>query len=470
MEIHKLISRFNFSNVSNRKIKYIVIHYTGGVASAENNVKYFSAGNRGASAHYFVGHNGEIWQSVEDKNAAWHCGSKSGYKHPECRNANSIGIEMCCKTKGDPQRADNMWYFEDATVNSTIELTKSLMKKYSIPANNVLRHFDVTGKVCPAPYVYNNGKHTWDAFKASLIAESGAKEEMEVANYDEIVWDFLSGKGLNSFAVAGVMGNLQVESRINPHNIQNSFEKKLGLTDDTYTAAVDSGAYSRDAFIKDGAGYGLAQWTYKTRKAGLYDYAKEHKTSIGDINTQLDYLWIEFKDRVKMLAELSASKSVLEASNIILHQFEKPANQSADVEKYRAGLGQEFYNKFAQKGEPVVKKEKKEIVTVDEPVKEEVKVEEPVEEIEALGEPPLADPAEDAEEIEALGEPPLEMEEYKVKVEISDLNIRKGPGINFEKTGKFTGVGVFTIVEEKDGWGKLKSGAGWIKLSFAKRI
>ena len=62
------------------------------------------------------------------------------------------------------------------------------------------------------------------------------------------------------------------------------------------------------------------------------------------------------------------------------------------------------------------------------------------------------------------------MEPYKVKVEIPDLNIRKGPGTNFDKIGKFTGKGVFTIVEEKDGWGKLKSGLGWIKLSFTKRI
>lgn len=54
------------------------------------------------------------------------------------------------------------WYFEEATVNAAIELTKYLMQKYGVPASNVIRHHDVTGKICPNPYVYNSTKHTWD--------------------------------------------------------------------------------------------------------------------------------------------------------------------------------------------------------------------------------------------------------------------------------------------------------------------
>ena len=65
---------------------------------------------------------------------------------------------------------------------------------------------------------------------------------------------------------------------------------------------------------------------------------------------------------------------------------------------------------------------------------------------------------------------------FKVQISISDLNIRKGPGTNYATTGKFTGKGVFTIVETKQGtgsvkgWGKLKSGAGWIALDYASRV
>ena len=64
---------------------------------------------------------------------------------------------------------------------------------------------------------------------------------------------------------------------------------------------------------------------------------------------------------------------------------------------------------------------------------------------------------------------------YKVRVSISDLNIRKGPGTNYAKTGRYTGIGSFTIVEEADGqgaakWGRLKSDAGWISLDFCKKV
>ena len=65
---------------------------------------------------------------------------------------------------------------------------------------------------------------------------------------------------------------------------------------------------------------------------------------------------------------------------------------------------------------------------------------------------------------------PARIKPYLVKVGIPDLNIRTGPGVTFPRTGKFTGVGTFTIVEEQDGWGKLKSGAGWICLKYTSRI
>lgn len=63
------------------------------------------------------------------------------------------------------------WYFEDATVQAAIELTRELMEKYSIPADHVIRHYDVTGKICPNPYVYNHTSHTWDVFKAAITGE-----------------------------------------------------------------------------------------------------------------------------------------------------------------------------------------------------------------------------------------------------------------------------------------------------------
>jgi hypothetical protein len=169
MQIHQLLTPYNLSAGDVERIKWIVIHYVGALGGAEANCKYYASQYVGASAHYYVGFSGEIWQSVEDKNIAWHCGTKSGYKHPECRNANSLGIELCVRNKGSLADTSLDWYFEDATVQAAIELTKELMAKYNVPIDHVIRHYDVTGKICPNPYVYNHTDHTWEAFKAKLI-------------------------------------------------------------------------------------------------------------------------------------------------------------------------------------------------------------------------------------------------------------------------------------------------------------
>ncbi len=174
------LTKINFTDKnSTARIKYIVIHYFGGLATAENLAKYWARTYAGASAHYAVGHSGEIFQIVEDDDVAWHCGAKS-YKHAECRNTNSIGIEMAVKKKSAATQnaTDKDWYFTDETVAATIELTRMLMKKYNIPADRVIRHYDVTGKICPNPYVYNLFEATWQKFKAALTTQ----EEDQSAN------------------------------------------------------------------------------------------------------------------------------------------------------------------------------------------------------------------------------------------------------------------------------------------------
>jgi len=171
MEIKKILTPHNRKIVNDKKNKYIVIHYVGALGGAKANAEYYASKYIGASAHYYIGFEGEVYQSVEDKDVAWHCGASS-YKHADCRNANSIGIEMCVrkKDKNHLNAEDKDWYFEDATVKTAIALTKLLMKKYGIPAENVIRHFDVTGKICPNPYVYNHTKHTWKGFGEALKA------------------------------------------------------------------------------------------------------------------------------------------------------------------------------------------------------------------------------------------------------------------------------------------------------------
>ncbi len=167
MIINKNITSINRTVMNNRDIKYIVIHYVGAVSTAVNNAKYFKSVNRRASAHYFVDDN-SICQCVEDKDAAWHCGGGLqglfGHKYyKKCLNSNSIGVEMCCY-KNSKGKLD----ISDKTIANTIELVKSLMKKYNISSNNVIRHYDVTGKKCPAPFVSDSKK--WNNFKSKLTS------------------------------------------------------------------------------------------------------------------------------------------------------------------------------------------------------------------------------------------------------------------------------------------------------------
>lgn len=77
-------------------------------------------------------------------------------------------------------------------------------------------------------------------------------------NNEEKIWNYLKGAGLNDFGTAGLIGNLYAESGLIPNNVENLYEKRLGVTDASYTAAVDSGKYQ--FFATDKAGYGLAQW------------------------------------------------------------------------------------------------------------------------------------------------------------------------------------------------------------------
>ena len=165
MKINKLIAHSsNFTKGRKQKIQFLVIHYTANNGDlAKSNCNYFKSPNRNASAHYFVDEK-EIWQSVEDNDMAWHCGTSGKYYHSKCRNDNAIGIELCSEkdSKGN-------YYFTNETINNAIGLVKVLMEKYNIPIENVVRHYDVTHKNCPAPFVNNNT--AWDNFKDSLMEE-----------------------------------------------------------------------------------------------------------------------------------------------------------------------------------------------------------------------------------------------------------------------------------------------------------
>lgn len=172
MEIkQKLSNKNNYGGArSTSNIKYLVYHFTANDGDTdESNGNYFANNVVKASAHYFVDDN-SVTQSVPDNYVAWAVGgskyanTKGGTFYGICTNSNSISIELCDNVR-------NGYYdFTPNTLNNAIELGKMIMKKYNIPLNRVIRHYDVTGKICPKPFVDN--EKAWQDFKNRLNSGS----------------------------------------------------------------------------------------------------------------------------------------------------------------------------------------------------------------------------------------------------------------------------------------------------------
>lgn len=160
----------NYRAGRTQPVRYIVMHYTANNGdTARNNCDYYHrVGGLQASAHYFCDEYGAM-QSVLECDTAWHCGARA-YWHPECRNANSIGIEMCSR-----KRADGSYYILPETVANAATLAKGIMQRYGIDTEHVVRHYDVTGKRCPMPWVDDPAQ--WTAFLATLTPKNTTTDE-----------------------------------------------------------------------------------------------------------------------------------------------------------------------------------------------------------------------------------------------------------------------------------------------------
>ena len=180
-------NRWNYGDkrsISN--IKYIVIHYTGNDGDSDTaNGNYFKNNIVNASAHYFVDDD-SITQSVPDNYTAWSVGGKKysdcdktggGQWCGKCTNANSISIELCDTVK------NGISDFSGSTVKNAVELVRELMRNYNIDISHVIRHFDVTGKICPKPYI---DSVKWQNFK-NMIMEENEMTADEKKKFNELV-------------------------------------------------------------------------------------------------------------------------------------------------------------------------------------------------------------------------------------------------------------------------------------------
>lgn len=163
-------------------------------------------------------------------------------------------------------------------------------------------------------------------------------------SFEEKLWFALIDAGYDEYAAAGAMGNFMKESGIRANNLQNAYESKLG-SDEVYTQKVNDGTYSRQQFISDSAGYGLAQWTYSSRKAKLYDLAKAKGTGIDDEDMQIEFL-------LKEMQSYGCKKSqpnVKEATDNFHNVYESSADTDLST---REKFAEDIYNRYHGKVSP----------------------------------------------------------------------------------------------------------------------
>lgn len=371
MNLRKLIFTNNACYKAGRKItvKGIMVHSTGAnnpwlnryvgpddglLGKNKYNNHWNQAMDRQVCVHGFIGKlaDGTIatYQTLPWDMRGWH--GASGNKGSV--NDTHIGFEICEDGLTDPV------YFKKV-YQEAVELCVYLCKMFNLTEKNIICHCEgykmgIASNHGDVMHWFPKHGKSMDTFRADVKALLGKPDEapmkpvtpsvpVQSGDNAAAVWNYLKGKGLNDYAVAGIMGNIYAESGFKPTNLQNTYEKKLGYTDDSYTAAVDSGAYTN--FVKDSAGYGLVQWTYWSRKEALLNYARSLGKSIGDLGMQLDFMWKEMQNYKAMMETFKGATSVAEASNAMMTQYERPADQSEAAQARRAGYGKTYYDKYA---------------------------------------------------------------------------------------------------------------------------
>ncbi|MEI3089740.1 MAG: peptidoglycan recognition family protein [Oscillospiraceae bacterium] len=259
----------NYRAGRTQPVRYIVMHYTANNGdTARNNCDYYHrVGGLQASAHYFVDERG-VMQSVREGDTAWHCGARA-YWHPECRNANSIGIEMCSR-----KRADGSYYIKPETVANAAALAREIMQRYDIDTDHVLRHYDVTGKRCPMPWVDDPAQ--WTAFKDMLKQNDNDEEDDDMVRYNTIEevpsWAQDTVRALvNAGALGGVGGG----------NLDLSMDMIRGLVVGAKYAAARNPRYET---IKDMPGWAREEAQRLIDRGALL--GDEH----GNLNVTMDML------------------------------------------------------------------------------------------------------------------------------------------------------------------------------------
>lgn len=160
------------------------------------------------------------------------------------------------------------------------------------------------------------------------------------------IWNALRNKGYSKAGTAGIMGNMYAESLYKTNNLQNTYSKKWGLSDEEYTNAVNSGSYSKDKFVNDKGGYGLVQFTHSSLKKGLYEQTIERGRRIDSMQGQIDSIASYLSaNRSGLHNYLKTTTDINTAADRFLTEYERPANMNSKKPQRRA-FAQTAYNTY----------------------------------------------------------------------------------------------------------------------------
>lgn len=320
--------------------------------------------DRKVCVHAFIGKNAkgviETYQTLPFDVCCW--GVASGSKGSYNTNPNArVQFEIC------EDNLTNEEYF-NAVMKEAQEFCAYLCKKYDLTVDQISSHKESHlagyGNNHEDPHnwlskfgkdmdwfrdevrkLLGNTKEKGDVNESTVISPTNA---ITTASSEILIFKWLKeNTKMSTAAICGILANIKNESAFKSTNLQNSYEKKLGYTDETYTSAVDNGSYTN--FVRDSAGYGLCQWTFWSRKQGLLDLVKSRGTSIGDYKVQLEYLLSELKKYTSLWKLCTTSKdtsdTAYEVGYSFCHDFERPAARETSSPK-RGDLAVEYYEKY----------------------------------------------------------------------------------------------------------------------------
>ena len=423
---NKLIAHASNYKTANRQpsdIKFIVIHYTANDGdSDENNLKYFARTSVNAGAHFFVDDD-SISMSVELKDIAKHCGGKvyndiaqtGGAKfHKICTNSNSIGIEICDNNK------NGRYELSAKTKTNLLKLVTALMQEFNIDINHVIRHFDVTGKYCPRYFCKPYGsEEDWLRFKEEIVnyrpilgitpvVKPTYSKEAFIEEIAKAVKKIAPQFGIKVYSP--IIAQACLESAYGTSELALNAFNFFGLKWRQNRVPSAVGIYNKVGSEQNADGSytsSAMQWCkFNSLEDGVRGYFEFISISrYNNLKGVTDPL--RYLQLIKEDGYATSLKYMDNVYNVVLKN---------NLQRFDNGVNndKDFVNQLLFKCP------------------------------------------------------------FTVKVNTPKLNIRTGAGTNFNKIGRYTGIGVFTIVEvkqgagSKKGWGKLKSGLGWISLDYCE--